>query len=89
MFDLKTAGRGALKSPIAISELDAALTAQIVVAWAGEHGEGKRLGWWRSDLVSQFGGRQVEYGALDAEVLLKLHAHFQDRLAGRDSVRQP
>jgi hypothetical protein len=40
------------------SEVDRLLTAQIVVAWAGEGhvGEERRLGWWRSDLVSEYGG---------------------------------
>lgn len=34
-------------------DLDALLTAQLLVAWAGESA---RLGWWRSDLVSRYGG---------------------------------
>lgn len=34
-------------------DLDALLTAQFLVAWAGET---SRLGWWRSDLVSRYGG---------------------------------
>ena len=42
-----------------MSEIDSALTAQFLVAWAGETGEEKRLGWWRSDLVSQFGGKDL------------------------------
>ncbi len=49
-------------SPLLRSELDAALTAQLLVAWAGEAGEGgasRRLGWWRSDLVSEFGGEDL------------------------------
>jgi len=41
------------------SALDAALTAQLVVGWAGEAGEEPRLGWWRSDLVSEFGGADL------------------------------
>lgn len=43
------------------SELDLLLTAQIAVAWAGEGhvGEEPRLGWWRSDLTSEFGGRDL------------------------------
>lgn len=45
--------------PVPPSEIDLALTAQIVVAWAGESGEEKRLGWWRSDLVSEFGGEDL------------------------------
>jgi hypothetical protein len=42
--------------PLPLSDLDAALTAQFAVAWAGETGEEPRLGWWRTDLVSEFGG---------------------------------
>ena len=56
MFELDTPATRAARPPIAISQIDGALTAQIVVAWAGESGEEKRLGWWRSDLVSEFGG---------------------------------
>lgn len=44
------------RPPLPLSELDLALTAQFLVAWAGEVGEERRLGWWRSDLVSEFGG---------------------------------
>jgi hypothetical protein len=48
-------------SPAAVvtSELDLALTAQIAVAWAGEGGEEPRLGWWPTDLVSEFGGEDL------------------------------
>ena len=31
----------------------------MTVAWAGEKGEEPRLGWWRSDLVSEFGGEDL------------------------------
>ena len=41
------------------SEIDFLLTAQLAVAWAGEAGEERRLGWWRSDLVSEFGGEDL------------------------------
>ncbi len=41
------------------SDLDCALTAQIVVAWAGEGGEESRLGWWQTDLVSEYGGEDL------------------------------
>ena len=44
------------RSAISSAELDLALTAQCVVAWAGEGGEERRLCWWRSDLLSEFGG---------------------------------
>lgn len=45
--------------PVPISEVDFLLTAQLAVAWAGEGGEEPRLGWWRSDLVSEFGGEDL------------------------------
>ncbi|QED28446.1 BREX-6 system BrxE protein [Microvenator marinus] len=35
---------------------DAILGLQFIIAWAGEGGEEKRLNWWRTDLVSEFGG---------------------------------
>lgn len=44
---------------VAASDLDLALTAQIAVAWAGEGGEEPRLGWWQTDLVSEFGGEDL------------------------------
>jgi len=58
----------------AVAEVDFLLTAQLAVAWAGEGGEGAlsfpqgpagsedqgaRLSWWRSDLVSEFGGEDL------------------------------
>lgn len=39
--------------------LDHILQAQLLVAWAGEGGEEPRLGWWRTDLVSEFGGQDL------------------------------
>ncbi len=39
--------------------LDQILSAQIIVAWAGESGEQPRLSWWRTDLVSEFGGETL------------------------------
>lgn len=44
---------------VSSSDLDLALTAQIVVAWAGEGGEDPRLAWWRTDLISEFGGEDL------------------------------
>lgn len=41
------------------SVLDFVLTAQLVIAWAGEGGEEPRLGWWRTDLCSEFGGEDL------------------------------
>ncbi len=43
-------------SPVAVSTLDEILALQITVAWAGERGEPKRLGWWNSDLVDPDAG---------------------------------
>lgn len=59
MFEVETSLTRAARVPIPISEIEHALTAQLVVAWAGESGEAKRLGWWRSDLVSEFGGKDL------------------------------
>jgi hypothetical protein len=59
MFELESPPPRADRTPIPLSAIDLALTAQIVVAWAGEAGEHTRLGWWRSDLVSEFGGEDL------------------------------
>jgi len=45
--------------PLSDASLDHALTAQIIVAWAGESGEDARLGWWKTDLFSEFGGKDL------------------------------
>lgn len=50
---------GACSASVTTADLDLALTAQIVVAWAGESGEEPRLGWWQTDLVSEFGGEDL------------------------------
>jgi hypothetical protein len=47
------------RAQLSPTALDYALTAQIAVAWAGEGGEEPRLGWWRSDIVSRFGGEDL------------------------------
>lgn len=36
--------------------MDTLLSAQLIVAWAGESGEERRLGWWKTDLVAEYGG---------------------------------
>ncbi len=46
-------------TPIPTSTLDRLLTAQLLVAWAGESGEEPRLAWWRTDLCSEFGGEDL------------------------------
>lgn len=48
-----------MRAPAPTSELDLLLTAQLAVAWAGEAGEERRLGWWRTDLTSEFGGHDL------------------------------
>lgn len=48
---------------------DKILTLQIMVAWAGEGGcEPKRLDWWRTDLIDEYGG-----GDLLQRLLPKTH----------------
>ena len=59
MFEMEASPTRTPRSPIPMSDIDHALTTQLVVAWAGETGEEKRLGWWRSDLVSEFGGKDL------------------------------
>lgn len=44
------------RAPWPPSALNHLLTAQLAVAWAGEGGDSPRLGWWRTDLVSEDGG---------------------------------
>lgn len=44
---------------VPISDLDLLLTAQFAVAWAGEGGDESRMGWWRTDLISEFGGEDL------------------------------
>ncbi len=53
-----SAPRAAAPAP-SLPDVDFALAAQLTVAWAGEAGEDRRLGWWRSDLVSEFGGEDL------------------------------
>ena len=46
---------------LSVSEavLDEILTAQLIVAYAGEGGDTPRLGWWRTDLASVYGGEDL------------------------------
>lgn len=55
------AAPAAAPKPSSTAEIDALLTAQLAVAWAGEGdvGDTPRLGWWRSDLASEFGGQDL------------------------------
>jgi len=59
MFEVEPAPARQERSPIPLSDIDFALSAQLVVAWAGELGEDKRLGWWKTDLISEYGGEDL------------------------------
>lgn len=60
LFEVEDTPPRSERAPIPLSDIDMALTSQIVVAWAGETGEvPRRLGWWSSDLVSEFGGEDL------------------------------
>lgn len=60
LLERERAATPAPRAPVPLSDVDLALTAQLVVAWAGETGEDpRRLGWWRSDLTSEFGGQDL------------------------------
>jgi hypothetical protein len=58
-FELESLPARHRRAPVSVAEIDFALGVQLVVAWAGEAGEERRLGWWRSDLVSEFGGEDL------------------------------
>ena len=80
------AGTGAVLTtgPFA-SEIDAILSAQLIVAWAGETGNSddtttKRLGWWRTDLV----GDGAEY---ELEELLPSTYRWVQYQAVREAAR--
>ncbi len=48
------------KTGLLSSTLDEILTLQLLIAWAGEEaGEPKRLAWWRSSMVDEFGGEDL------------------------------
>lgn len=68
--------------PLPDSALDRILAAQLVVAWAGEGGEEPRLGWWKTFMVHEDGGR-----ALFADIAPSTHrwAVFQ---GAREAARR-
>lgn len=58
--ELRVGSQGAAAtSPPPPAALDAVLTAQLAVAWAGEAGDPPRLKWWPIDLASEFGGQDL------------------------------
>ncbi len=59
-----------MPASLATTVLDAILSVQLTVAWAGESKEHtRRLGWWQTDLVDASGG-----GDLMARLLPRTHA---------------
>lgn len=64
-------------------ELDAILTYQLAVAWAGESGDDEpRLGWWETDMVSKYGGLAL------FEQLTPRSAHWAALEAAREAARR-
>lgn len=62
LLESQSATEPSERAPVPQSELDYALTAQILVAWAGERGEDQaslRLNWWHSLLAFQDGGQYL------------------------------
>jgi hypothetical protein len=52
-----TSNAGTRRIPDA--EVDLLLAAQLGVAWSGESAEDPRLGWWKTNLMSEFGGEDL------------------------------
>ena len=44
------------KKALPTNTLDQILAIQILIAWAGEGGDEPRLDWWKSEVLSEFGG---------------------------------
>lgn len=64
-------------------ELDAILTYQLAVAWAGESGDDEpRLRWWETDMVSKYGGLAL------FEQLTPRSAHWAALEAAREAARR-
>lgn len=65
------------------AELDAILTLQLAVAWAGESGDDEpRLRWWETDLVSKYGGLSL------FEQLTPRSRHWAVLEAAREAARR-
>lgn len=58
-FELTVPPLRAPRAAIAECEIDYVLSAQLIVAWAGEGGEENRLDWWRSQMVVEYGGEDL------------------------------
>ena len=70
---------------ITLSVLDQILVLQIVVGWAGESGEEKRLGWWKTDLASEFGGQDLFSRLLPATAAWAVYQGVREAAARRDA----
>lgn len=70
---------------IALSVLDNILVLQISVGWAGESGEEKRLGWWKTDLASEFGGQDLFSRLLPATAAWAVYQGVREAAARRDA----
>lgn len=82
------------------SPLDDVLAIQLLVAWAGEageRGESERLGWWNTDISSEFGGlyslrallpRTAEWAALQAvrETAIRIDARARTQTPVPDAM---
>jgi hypothetical protein len=80
-------------------QLDALLTLQLAVAWAGERSsDAPRLGWWSTDMVSEYGGldffarltpRTAPWAALEVarEAARRTDAAARSRDANPDRLR--
>ena len=77
--------------------IDSILTAQLAIAWAGEGGEEPRLGWWKTDLQSEFGGEDFfrrllpnswEWAVLQAirEAAQRTDAHLREQDHDADRI---
>jgi hypothetical protein len=84
--------------PVSAADLATVLTAQLIVAWAGEGGDDPRLAWWRSDLVGEYGGKDLFKRLLPAtwmwavlqgarEVARRADAEARRRADDHDRVR--
>ncbi|WP_372716088.1 BREX-6 system BrxE protein [Novipirellula sp.] len=65
MSDANAATASVIASAPLASEIDALLSTQLIVAWAGESGSNddpstKRMGWWRTDLIGESAQYELE-----------------------------
>jgi hypothetical protein len=88
-----------MAGPYADATLDAILTLQLTVAWAGEgRSEPPRLAWWDTDLVDEAGGGDLlrrllpqthAWASLEAvrEAARRVDAKARGKMAGPDKLR--